>query len=299
MQNNFRYQYSMLSPSVKMIVINVAVFILSSLVLFLFQLQGTSNFFDTWFGLSSVPMEVLTKPWTLITYAFFHRGIMHIFSNMLILYFTGNIFLNLFNGKQFYNVYFLGAIAGGLLYVFSYSIFPVFSNVYAGIVGASAAVMAILIFVCTYTPNLEVRLFMLFTVKLWYIGVFLVLMDLASIQSGNPGGHISHLGGALLGFVYAKQLQKGNDIGAWFSSLMDGVVNLFKGDSKTAGKAKFKKVYRNKGGKKASQGTKVFDNDKNLHQKKIDAILDKISKSGYESLTKEEKDFLFRAGKNN
>ncbi|GLB50376.1 rhomboid family intramembrane serine protease [Neptunitalea lumnitzerae] len=301
MQNSLGYKYSMLAPSGKMIVINVAVFIVMSLAVFLFQLEvpGTYNVFERWLGLFSNPMVVLTRPWSLLTYSFLHGSIMHLLGNMLVLYFTGNIFLNLFNGKQFYNVYLLGALAGGLLYVLSYNLFPVFSGKNIPLVGASASVMAILIFVCTYTPNLEVRLFGMFTLKLWYIGAFLVVMDLLSVSVSNPGGHIAHLGGALFGFIYAKQLQQGTDIGAWFSNLMDGIANLFKGTSGNGGKkAKFKKVYRNKGNQ-SSKDAKVFNNDKNIHQKKIDAILDKISKSGYDSLTKEEKDYLFRAGKNN
>lgn len=297
MQNNLRYQYSILSPVVKLIVINVAIFILSELIPFLFVLPN--DIIRSSFGLPSNLSDLLSKPWTVITYAFFHDGLRHIFYNMLVLYFAGSMFMNYFDGKRFYTVYFLGAIAGGLLYILSFNLFPVFIGFPANMVGASAAVMAVLIFMCTYVPNQEVLLFFFIRLKLWIIGVLFVVMDLIQISGENAGGHISHLGGALLGYMYATQLTKGNDIGAWFTRMMDGLANLFKGGSPKEKNTRFKKVYRSGRSAQQQKKTKVFDNDKNIQQKKIDAILDKISKSGYDSLTKEEKDFLFRAGKNN
>jgi hypothetical protein len=209
---------------------------------------------------------------------------------MIMLYFSGRIFLNLFGAKRFMNVYFLGVIAGGLTFLLSYNIFPAFLDTNTALIGASAGVTSVLIFVCAYLPNQEVRL-LFFNVKLWYIGVFLVLIDLVQIPIGNnAGGHLAHLGGALLGYTYAKQLIEGMDIGEWFSNLMDAIANLFKRKEK---KAPLKTVYR----KKRDAGP-VKNYDKDGHQRKIDDILDKISKSGYESLSKAEKDFLFKAGKN-
>ena len=201
--------------------------------------------------------------------------------------------MNLFDSRRFLNVYFLGVILGGLFFVVGYNIFPAFFNVNAYLIGASAGASAILIFICTYMPNQEVRL-IFFNVKLWYIGAFVVLMDLIQLPYGsNSGGHLAHLGGALLGYWYARQLLNGTDIGAGFSKFVDGIVNLFKRSEK---KAPMKTVYRkNKSGTKAS----MTDYDKQSNQKKIDSILDKISKSGYESLSKSEKDFLFKAGKDN
>lgn len=299
MQNNLRYQYNMLAPSVKMIIINFAVYILLGLITFLFVLPV--NFFNSIFGVPDDLGLLLFRPWSVITYAFLHGGFLHLLFNMLYLYFAGTMFFNLFNGRRFYTIYFLGAIAGALLYIISYNIFPVFTSIgyQSNLIGASAAVMAVIIFLCSYLPNHEIRLFFFLRLKLWHLGVLFVVMDLAQIQMGNAGGHFSHLGGALFGYTYAVQLQRGNDIGAWFEHFMDWIANLFK----SSGKTKFKKVYRNPeaqtGKSSKNKGNiKVFDNDKNIQQKKIDAILDKISKSGYESLSKEEKDFLFRAGKN-
>ena len=183
----------------------------------------------------------------------------------------------------------MGVIAGGLLFLLSYNIFPALIGFKAALIGASAGVTAVLIFICAYIPNQIVRVFF-FNVKLWYIGAFFVIVDLIQIPNGNSGGHLAHLGGAILGYVYARQLLRGRDIGAGFSSFLQGLGNLFKKKEK---RSPLKTVHRRK---KTSVQSKV-NYDKAARQRKIDAILDKISKSGYESLSKAEKDFLFKAGK--
>jgi hypothetical protein len=208
-----------------------------------------------------------------------------------VLYFSGRIFLNLFDNQRFINAYFLAVILGGLVFLVSYNIFPglVNSNT-PGLIGASAGVTGVLLFVCSYIPNQEVRLFV-FNIKLWYIGAAIVLKDLLLIPYGdNIGGRLAHLGGAFLGYIYARQLLKGNDIGAGFTKFRDAVVQLFKPKEK---KAPMKTVYK----KKTAKNKSAADYDKEARQRKIDGILDKISKSGYESLSKTEKDFLFKAGK--
>jgi len=205
------------------------------------------------------------------------------------LYFTGRIFLNLFDAQRFINVYFLGVIVGGLVFLLSYNVFPTLLNTNSALIGASAGVTAVLIFICTYIPNQEVRV-IFFNVKLWYVGAFFVLVDLIQIPNGgNIGGRLAHLGGAFLGYVYARQLLNGRDIGSGFTKLWNGIAQLFKPKEK---KAPLKTVYRKNTARKSG-----VDYDKQAHQRKIDSILDKISKSGYESLSKEEKDFLFKAGK--
>ena len=288
---NLKYQFNRLNIAEKLIAVNVAVFIANSLFPFLLGLS--KNSIVQWFELPNDFFNFLVQPWSIVTYSFFHGGLGHLFWNMLLIYFVGRIFLNLFDNRRFLNVYFLGVILGGLFFVVGYNIFPAFFNVNAYLIGASAGASAILIFICTYMPNQEVRL-IFFNVKLWYIGAFVVLMDLIQLPYGtNPGGHLAHLGGALLGYWYARQLVNGTDIGAGFSKLIDGFVNLFKRSEK---KPPLKTVYRkNNSDTKATKATY----DKQSHQKKIDAILDKISKSGYESLSKSEKDFLFKAGKEN
>jgi len=191
----------------------------------------------------------------------------------------------------------LGAISGGALFLLGYNLFPdLFSN-NTRLVGASAAIRALLIFLCAYMPKMDVRFFT-FNIKLWYVGAAIVVFDVLGVFAGikdpvfgNAGGNLAHLGGSLLGYVYATQLLKGKDIGKGFEKLMDSFLSLFK----KRDKSNLKTVHRKKGGKVAGY-TKAEFNEFN-QQKKIDVILDKISKSGYDSLTAEEKEFLFKAGK--
>ena len=285
---SLKYQYSRLSIAEKLIAINVAIYILNALITFL---MGLPNYaIVQWFELPKDFFDFLKQPWSIVTYSFFHGGIWHLFWNMILLYFSGRIFLNLFGPRKFINVYFLGVMLGGLTFLLSYNIFPAFMGVQTALIGASAGVTAVLIFICSYIPNQEVRLFF-FNVKLWYIGAFFVLLDLVQIPiSGNAGGHLAHLGGALLGYVYARQLVNGKDIGEGFAKFLDGLANMFKKKEK---KAPLRTVYRKSN--KAARSKE--DYDKEAKQRKIDGILDKISKSGYESLSKAEKDFLFKAGK--
>ncbi|MFS4448857.1 rhomboid family intramembrane serine protease [Maribacter sp. 2307UL18-2] len=283
MAGGLRYQYARLSVSEKLIAINIAVFIAVGLLgnLVYPALEG-------WFVIPADFIEFIGQPWSIITYSFLHAGILHLLWNMYVLFIAGRILLNLFDGKRFLNIYFLGVMLGGLFYMLTDSLFSSGGGV---LLGASAGVMAVLIFVCAYIPNQEVRI-IFFNVKLWHVGVFVVLIDLLQISSGgdNIGGRIAHLGGALLGYVYARQLSQGRDIGAGFSNFMDGLANTFKSKEK---KAPLKTVYKKK---RTTSKTKA-SSGKDAHQRRIDDILDKISKSGYDSLSKAEKDFLFKAGK--
>ena len=206
---------------------------------------------------------------------------------MYIFLFTSRLFLNLFKSNSLLNVYFLGVIFGGLLFLFSYNFFPAFENSKPYMIGSSAGVMSLLIFMSTYSPNLEVRL-IIFNVKLLYIGIAFMMLDVIQIPYGNAGGHIAHLGGALLGFFYANKLKNGVDIGLPFERIIFKLFNLFQFN-----KTKMNVAFKNKSNKKFSGRN---DNNSKTHQKKIDEILDKISSSGYESLSKKEKDFLFKAG---
>ncbi|TMU57091.1 rhomboid family intramembrane serine protease [Flagellimonas algicola] len=283
-----KYYLARLNIAEKLIGINVLVFIASGLLAVLIGIPKDAVL--NWFELPEDVNEFITKPWTLVTYSFFHGSLGHIFWNMLLLYFFGRIFLNLFDNQRFLNVYFLGVIFGGLLFMLGYNIFPMLLSTNAILIGASAGVSAVLIFVCAYIPSREVRI-IFFNIKLWQLAVFVVLKDVISLSMGsNVGGMLAHFGGILLGYVYATQLLKGNDIGSGFTKLWNGLAQLFKPREK---KAPLKTVYK----KKTSKNKTKVDYDKAAHQKKIDDILDKISKSGYESLSKAEKDFLFKAGK--
>lgn len=289
-KGGLKYQFAKLTIAEKLIAINVLVFLINGIFTFLLGLP--KNSIVQWFELPKDLFEFIAQPWSIVTYSFFHGDFWHILNNMLVLHFSGKILLNLFGTKKFINVYFLGVIFGGLFFLLSYNVFPVLMEVNSVLIGASAGVTAILIFVCAYIPNREVRLFV-FNIKLWYIGAFWVLLNLIQIPNGqNVGGLIAHLGGALLGYLYARQLTKGKDIGAGFESLLNSIANMFRGKEK---KAPLRTVYRKK--KTATKDKIVYE--KENRQRKIDSILDKISKSGYESLSKDEKDFLFKAGKEN
>ncbi|KZS38480.1 rhomboid family intramembrane serine protease [Aquimarina aggregata] len=294
--NNLTYQFKTANIIIKLIVINAALFLFATLGGW--GLQMRPDDLMGWFVLPTEFNALILQIWGVVTYSFLHFGFWHIFWNMLLLYWFGQFVLNLFTEKRFLTIYLLGAVCGGILFVLAYNFLPALNARPGYIIGASAAVLAIVIFIATYTPNAEVRV-IFFNVKLWQIGVFMVLMDLIQLpnqspETGNAGGMIAHIGGALFGFIYATQLKKGNDIGAWFEKLMDGFANLFKPKKKSPLKTVHKsKTYAASSKRTTSSGSKI----KNPNQGKIDAILDKISKSGYESLTKEEKDFLFKAGK--
>ena len=300
--DKIRYKLQTATVVEKLIAINVLVFFLFFLfrtIAYLFQLP--SDFLLEWFVFPKEPGEFIFKPWSIITYSFLHGGIWHILSNMLILYFSGIYFLNYFSPKRLLNYFFLGVIMGALVYMLSYNLFPAFQSMGRSyLIGASAGVMAVLVGIATYIPNMRVKLLLIGSIKFWYIAAFLVALDIIQIPMSNAGGHLAHLGGAALGYVYTKQLQKGNDIGSWFEKIMDSFASLFK---TTERKAKMKTVYRKNTNKKsATEQRKPFSSrklDKDEKQKQIDAILDKISKSGYDSLSKSEKDFLFKAGKEN
>ncbi|MBQ4822691.1 rhomboid family intramembrane serine protease [Aquimarina sp. MMG016] len=287
--NNLTYQYKTANIIVKLIVINTLLFLFATLGSWIFNI--TPGALMKWFVLPTELESLILQVWGVLTYSFLHFDFWHIFWNMLILYWFGQYVLNLFTEKRFLTIYLLGAICGGILFVVAYNVFPVLNGTMAYLIGASAAVRAIMIFIAAYTPNSEVRI-IFFNVKLWQIGLFVVLSDLIQLpNSGNAGGLIAHLGGAVFGYLYAIQLKKGKDIGAWFEKLMDGIATMFKPKKKSP----LKTVHKSKSRKTTAKKTKTAT--KNPNQAQIDAILDKISKSGYDSLTKEEKDFLFKAGK--
>ena len=285
--------------SEKLIGINVAVFVLFFFFRTLAFLFGfNSDFLLEWLVFPKELGEFIFKPWSIITYAFLHSGIWHLLSNMLILYFSGVYFLNYFSPKKLLNFYFLGAIFGALVYMASYNLFPAFQGTGRSyLIGASAAVMSILVGIATHIPHMRVRLILIGSIKLWWIAAFLVIIDIIQIPISNPGGHLAHLGGAGFGYLYAKQLGKGNNIASGFEKFLDWFGSLFSSKPATQRKSNLKTVHKRKPGASAASGFSTKAQNKKEQQEKIDAILDKISKSGYDSLTKQEKDYLFNAGK--
>lgn len=286
-KQDIHYKLKRLNALEMIILINVAVFIIGFLLNLILQTSDSLY----WLKLPSDFFDFLQKPWTIVTYGFTHYGFFHILFNLLVLYYVSRIVLNLFRPKMVLSIYFLGIIFGGLTFLLVYNVTPA-GTLYPviGLVGASAGVRALLIFVCAYMPQTEVRL-AFWNIKLMYIGIALVIIDTIGLFGTNQGGSVAHMGGTLVGYIYAVQLLKGTDIGTGFESLMTWIENLFKPKKRSP----LKTVY--KGTSKTVAGhTKKEFNEFNK-QKQIDIILDKIGKSGYESLTKEEKEFLFKVGK--
>lgn len=286
--NEIKMQYRMGGVVEKLIYLNVALFAIPYILTGVLSLFSIRFGFIPWVSLSSDPSDLLWKPWSILTYAFFHSGIFHILFNLIIFYFISRLFLTFFTQKQLLNVYLVGALFAGGVYIISYLVFPALISYKTSLIGASGSVMAVMFATTTFAPQMQVRLLLIGNVKLWHIATFYLIVDLISLSSSNTGGHIAHLGGALFGYLFVKNLQRGNDITAWFGGFMDYIINGFK---TTKREKHFKKVYHNPSPKPNPKPTK----DKT--QQQIDEILDKISTSGYDSLTKEEKEFLFKSGK--
>jgi membrane associated rhomboid family serine protease len=254
---------------------------------FFYQFSFGAFAFPNWIALSSAPSDFILKPWTLLTYAFFHDGFGHIFFNMIVLNFSCQLFMTFFNQKQLLGLYVLSAIFAGIAFVTGYY----FMNLNASIVGASGSIMAILVAVTTYQPLMNLRLLLIGNVKLWHVTLVILVIDLMQIRLDNSGGHIAHLAGAFFGFAYIKLLENGTDLSKIVSTVIDFFVNLF---SKSPSKP-FKTVHKNYKKPVEKSTSRIVTKDKT--QQQIDEILDKISRSGYDCLTKEEKEFLFKAGK--
>lgn len=284
----FFKQKSLLS---KLILINIGIFLfvnIINLLFWLFQIEvnpetGLSPIVE-WFAVPSNLESLLGKPWSLLSYMFLQENFFHLFFNMLVLYFGGQIFQEYLNHKKLLSMYLCGGLSGGLLYVLSYNYFPVFENSVSNSVtlGASASVLAILIAVATYVPNYYVHLMIVGRIRLKYLAIILVVIDLISIQGGNPGGHIAHIGGAFWGFFYITLLKKGFDLSSLFK------LSSFKT------KRGPQKSYTNPNYGKRPITDEEFNRRSAGKQKEIDHILEKISKSGYTSLSKAEKEKLFK-----
>jgi membrane associated rhomboid family serine protease len=283
--DDLKLQYKLGGIAMRVIFWNIGCFLIS--LVFFYQYSGGGFNYPDWLALSSDPNVFLYKPWTLLTYAFLHSSFLHLLFNMMVLNFASNLFLTFFTQKQYLGLYILSAVFSGVVFVLSYY----FLNYSASIVGASAAIMAILVATTTYQPLMNVRLLLIGNVKLWHITGVILILDLMQLRLDNMGGHISHLAGAAFGFIFIKLLQNGTDLSILVSRILDFFTNLFK----KSPSAPFKKVHKNYIKPTQKPTSRIVTKDKT--QQQIDEILDKISQSGYDCLTKEEKEFLFKAGK--
>jgi len=278
----------------QLIAVNVIVYLGLNIIGLPYFLAGKSFDVDSFRFYLGVPADVrqlLRQPWTIITYEFTHFEFTHILFNMLMLYWFGKFLSEFLGNKKILPLYIIGGLVGASLFIITYQVFPVFSSAIpeARAWGASASVMAIMIAAATLVPDYSMFLLLFGPVKIKWIALVLVLLDLISISTDNPGGHIAHLGGALFGFTYIRQLQSGRDLLQGVNWLFDSIANLFV--KKPAIKISYSS--KNKSSSSASQ-KKVLVVSK---QERLDNILDKIAQSGYESLNKEEKDFLFNVSK--
>jgi len=288
----------------QLIFINVAVFIVFSLLhVVLFFLQATDLYttIESYFLIPASISSFLSQPWSLITYFFMHGGFMHIIFNMLFLYWFGIIIKEFLGGSKVVSLYVLGGIAGGLLYLFMYNLVPPFTNgVDTSIMlGASGAVYAVVVGAATLSPNYTMHLMFFGPVKIKYIALVYVFISLVNTTGANAGGNLAHLGGAALGFLFIKQLQAGVDLGKpvhWFIAF---IKSFFVHQPKVH--VSYKKSASEKASSKrkptTSKNTSTTAANADVSQEEIDAILDKISQYGYESLSKDEKQKLFSAGK--
>lgn len=277
---------------IQLIYINAAVFILTTLLEVMLQLFNRSlgGVFE-WLELPASLPRFIIQPWSMLTYMFMHAGLLHILFNMLWLYWFGALFLSFFSAKHLRGLYILGGICGGVLYMIAYNIFPYFSPMidYSFMLGASASVLAIVAATAYREPNYPIRLFLFGTVRLKYLALIVIGTDLLFITSSNAGGHIAHLGGALAGLWFAAGLSKGTDITSWINKIIDVIASLF---SFKPRKPKMKVHYGTN-----RQKDYDYNTQKKVKSEEIDRILDKLKKSGYESLTTDEKKSLFDASK--
>ena len=285
--NDIKTQFKSGSSLMKLIYINSGIFLIILVIqifAFLFRAPEITEKIISYLAVPASIEELLRKPWTVVSYMFLHEGFFHLLFNMLWLYWFARIFNQFFDQRKLVSLYILGGLAGALLYIISFNLFPAFTDVIhiSIALGASASVMAIVIATATYVPNYNINLFLLGQLKLKYVAIGILLLTSVFDFSVNTGGKIAHLGGAALGYFYALRLKQGSDPGIWISKLMATISGWFKP------KEKMKVTH------KKTMTDYEYNKTRVIHQEQINKILEKISKGGYESLTSEEKTILFK-----
>lgn len=289
---------------VQIILINLAVFVTLIILKVLLTLTGGVGAYGTLMSYLMLPAsipEFLRKPWTLVTYFFLHERFFHILFNLLFLYWFGRIIKEFLGGSKVVSLYVLGGLVGGLFYILIYNTIPYFAERVdvSVMLGASAGVFAVVVGAATFMPNYTIFLMFIGPVKIKYIAIFYVVLAFAQSTGLNAGGELAHLGGAAMGFFYIRQLQQGTDWGKWIHGFIGFVKSFFVRQPKV--KVSYRKKASAKTKKSTQKASKTATASKSsfeeTSQDEIDAILDKISQSGYESLSKEEKQKLFNASK--
>lgn len=281
---------------VMLLAILTIVFCIFKFIYIVFHLGGliTSAYRPTvfdWFALPANPLRLLERPWTLITYMFMHDRVFHLLGNLLWLWAFGYILRDLAGNRKLIPIFLYGGVAGALLFIISFNIFPplVQQMPLTTLEGASGGVMAVAIATTALAPHYRIFPMINGGIPLWVLTIIFVIIDFASIPGQNGGGHIAHLGGAAMGFVITYQLKRGSDWTAWISRFFDWVNDLFNPSKKSWKKTARKDLYYN------NKGAQPFKKIPNITQHRVDAILDKINQQGYRHLTEEEKEILKRA----
>lgn len=286
--DDLKLKFSQDNAIIKIIYINVAVFLIFAIAYVISLLFNATDWIGStqkWLMLPASLTNFIFKPWTLVSYMFLHDGVFHILFNMLWLYWMGQILQQFLGNIKTYQAYFLGGIAGGLFYMLCYNVFPVFESSLANshAIGASAGVLSVVVATATLLPDYQMILLFFGAVRLKYIALVSVLLDLISIPQGNAGGHLAHLGGAAFGFIFIKFIYSKSSAPTYLDKIFEIIFNAFKPKPKL--KVRYKTTYMK------------VENSNKPTQEEVDNILDKISKSGYNSLTPKEKETLFKASK--
>ncbi len=291
---NIKLTFKQGGGEIKLIYVNIAVFLLYHIVLIVFRLfEVPATFLISYLAVPADLTRLLYRFWTLITYMFLHEGFFHLFFNMLCLYWFGKIFLSVYSERHLIGLYLVGGLLAAFFYVGAYNIFPYYVNQLPNsvLLGASGSIMALIVASATKLPDMQIRLFLLGSVKLKYVAIVTVLISFFGITSANGGGELAHLGGALAGYLFVVLLNQGKDITSWVNKVIDWFVNLLRPRENM-------KVHKTK---KNAPNRKMTDAEYNMNKARnmaeIDRILDKIKKSGYDSLSAEEKRRLFEQGK--
>ncbi len=268
---------------IKIILINIIVFVSMSIIEVFLTLSGLGSISSAILNKLMLPADLKTfilQPWSLITYFFLHMNFMHILWNMLFLYWFGKIVNDNIGNNAVISLYVLGGIIGGLFYMAIYNIIPFYSDRLSDslMLGASAGVFSIVVGSATLLPNYTFYLLLLGPVRIKYIALFYVLLSFIDVTGNNAGGEIAHLGGAFIGYLYIRQLQNGVNMGEGLIK----ILNFFN---------------KEKAIKFQTKSSKIEDENEDISQDEIDKILDKISDSGYSSLSNKEKEKLFNASK--
>ena len=297
---DLKYRFQFGGMHVKLLFVNAIVFIFIGFLHVFTRLlgnveieQSTSILLHDIFALQADFLGLITKPWGLITSIFSHFEFMHFLFNMLFLFFAGQLYEQLFGGKKLLNIYILGGIAGGILEIVAHELFPALSNSQSIVVGASGSIMAIFIAAAMYRPNTKIMLFGILPIRIIVLAGIYFIYDLLSLGMPDGTAHFAHIGGGIIGIISVKTMDKPNNILTRFTRFTDKIFTIFKRD-----------FFRKKNTLNVERGGRPLTDEefiarKKENQAKTDAILDKISKSGYESLTSKEKEFLFKQSNNN